>query len=207
MKKLRNLILLWNLFNRRRVVTLDTIMQRCNVSSRTAYRYILDLSEANLPIYFDEEARGYRLSTNSQPLPTHLSADEFILVRLAAEILSRRLDGPYSQVISGLIGKLEATGPSTLSDLWPEGRSRFWASVEDQALDAFTNSLMLQAAIALNKDVFLVLADSDPDRPLYVRRPSLSFKEEWAVCSKESESMNPVPLSDIKQVLLEPERN
>ncbi len=207
MKKLRNLIMLWNMFNRNRVVTLEAIMARCDVSDRTAYRYILDLSEANLPVYFDEEARGYRLSSDAQPLPTHLSAEEFVLVRLAAEMLSRRLEGPYVKAIMGVIEKLEAAGPATLNELWQEGKSMFWSSVDDQGLSSFTNSLMLQAAMALDRDVSLILNSSKAQRQIYVKRPSLSFKNGWSVCSKEdSGPMEPVPLEDIEQVILEQDR-
>ncbi len=185
---------------------MDTIMQRCNVSSRTAYRYITDLSEAHLPVYYDEEARGYRLSTNSQPLPTHLSPDEFILIRIAAEMFSRKLTGPYAKALADIIGKLEATYSSSLSDLWQEGKGLFWSNSEDQELDAFTNSLMLQAAIAMDKDVSLVVNGAEPEGKIYVRRPSLSFEDGWAVCSREVTDMSPIPLSEIKQVVLEPER-
>ena len=156
-----------------------------------------------MPVYYDEEARGYRLSSHSQPLPAHLRADEFILMRIATEILSRRLNGPYSDAVMEVIEKLEATGPPTLNDLWHEGKSKFWADVEDKSLDSFTNSLMLQAAIALDNDVSLVTVESSHSQPVYVRRPSLCFKDGWSVCSKESDSMPPIPLADIKQVILE----
>ena len=60
MTALEKLFLLVNMLYTRRSVSVGTIMHDCSVSRRTVFRYIRTLSEANVPVYYDKDVRGYR---------------------------------------------------------------------------------------------------------------------------------------------------
>ena len=64
--------------------TLSSLSEDCGVCKRTIYRYIDDLAQSGMPIYFDEAAQRYRFASKTflQPL-TFTVAEATALVRCA----------------------------------------------------------------------------------------------------------------------------
>jgi predicted DNA-binding transcriptional regulator YafY len=77
MGKLDRLLLILNLLRSRRNLTASDLAKECEVSERTIYRDIQVLSEARVPVYFDE---GYKLLTDAFLPPLNLTADEFLIL-------------------------------------------------------------------------------------------------------------------------------
>ncbi len=86
MAKVENLVLLINLLHHRRAVDVKTMVRECNISERTAYRYVRSLETAGFPLYFDGEAGGYRLMDRSGSY-SRLSPEESAAVLFALEFL------------------------------------------------------------------------------------------------------------------------
>jgi predicted DNA-binding transcriptional regulator YafY len=68
MSKLKNIIKLLRLLQEKKIVSLESIMEACNVSERTVYRYIKNLHDANVPIYYDRRKGGYMIKDNEKEL-------------------------------------------------------------------------------------------------------------------------------------------
>ncbi len=66
MTKLKNIIKLLRLLQEKKTVSLRTIMEVCNISERTVYRYIKNLNDANVPVYYDSRRGGYRIKNSEQ---------------------------------------------------------------------------------------------------------------------------------------------
>lgn len=62
MSKTDRLLFILNLIRSRRNLKARDLAKECEVSERTIYRDIMDLSSANIPIYFDD---GYKFLTDA----------------------------------------------------------------------------------------------------------------------------------------------
>ena len=75
MKKAHRLLFILNLIRSRRNLKARDLAKECEVSERTIYRDINAISEANIPIYYDN---GYKFLTNAFLPPLNLSLDEHL---------------------------------------------------------------------------------------------------------------------------------
>lgn len=80
MNKYERLIYIINLIQTNRNQTANVLARKCGVSKRTIYRDILTLSQANMPIYYDD---GYRLLRSSMTPPISLNEREVAILNLA----------------------------------------------------------------------------------------------------------------------------
>ena len=68
MNKLQKIIKLLRLLQENNVVSLHKIVENCEVSERTAYRYVKNLIDAGIPIHYDYHRGGYRLANTDNIL-------------------------------------------------------------------------------------------------------------------------------------------
>jgi len=68
MNKLRKIITLLRLLQENNVVSIRKIVKHCEISERTVYRYIKNLSEAGVPVFYDYHRGGYRLANSDHVL-------------------------------------------------------------------------------------------------------------------------------------------
>jgi predicted DNA-binding transcriptional regulator YafY len=104
-----------NLLRGRPGLTAFELARECEVSERTIYRYITDLSSANVPIYFD---RGYRLLSGAFLPPLNLTLDDYLVLKtaLSSSIFVNR--SPLRQQAKGVLAKIEANlNPAIRKDL------------------------------------------------------------------------------------------
>jgi predicted DNA-binding transcriptional regulator YafY len=92
MKKSGRLIYIINLIRNNRTLNAEKLAERCGVTRRTIYRDIIELSEANIPVYYD---RGYKMATNTFMPPLNFDVDEFIAVKLALDSHVLNENSPY----------------------------------------------------------------------------------------------------------------
>ena len=87
MRKANRLFQIVNLVRSYQPITAGRLAQELNVSVRTVYRYIDDLSASNIPLY-GETGVGYRLHKGFELPPLTLTADEYDALMLGIEMLS-----------------------------------------------------------------------------------------------------------------------
>jgi len=113
MSKYDRLLHILNLLRSRRSLRARDLARECGVTERTAYRDVLSLSSANVPIYFDD---GYKLLSNAF-LPTlNLTKEEFIVTHLGlnSEVISSdKLLMKYGKQVAA---KLMACLPEAVRD-------------------------------------------------------------------------------------------
>lgn len=144
MAKYDRLLYILNLLRSRRNLNAGMIATECGVTERTIYRDIVSLSEANIPIYYDN---GYKYASGNFLPPLNFDIDEYITLKTALESSPLYKSGRSRRLIKSIKSKIEAclspmvkkkkmfaTGTtsidikSTLSDGYSE---RFYAAVED----------------------------------------------------------------------------
>jgi predicted DNA-binding transcriptional regulator YafY len=77
--KLDRLLLILNLLRSRRNLKASTLAKECEVSERTIFRDIQALSQARVPVYFED---GYKLLTDAFLPPLNLTIDELLTIYL-----------------------------------------------------------------------------------------------------------------------------
>jgi predicted DNA-binding transcriptional regulator YafY len=105
MAKYDRLLFILNLLRSRRNLNAVLIARECEVTERTIYRDIISLSEANIPIYYDN---GYKL-TSENFLPTlNFNLDEYLTLRTALDSSPLNNSGRSRKLIKSILSKVEA---------------------------------------------------------------------------------------------------
>lgn len=117
MTKYDRLLHILNLLRARRNMTAGRLADECGVTERSIYRDILALSEANIPIYYDN---GYKLASGAFLPPLNFDHDEYLFLKIAIESSPLKATDKYA----GLVKRIQAKVEACLSDSVLE-RSRF----------------------------------------------------------------------------------
>jgi predicted DNA-binding transcriptional regulator YafY len=92
------------------------------VSERTIYRDIIDLSSANIPIYFDD---GYKLLTDAFLPPLNFDLDDCLTLKLALQSSPLSLQSPLRRSAKRVLTKIDTNLSSglkaKLSEISAEG--------------------------------------------------------------------------------------
>ncbi len=111
MSKYDRLLHILNLLRCRRNLNAGRLASECGVTERSIYRDIVALSEANIPIYYDN---GYKLASDSFLPPLNFDLDEFLCLRLALDSSPLNQTGVHAQTIKKIKAKLEACLPESI---------------------------------------------------------------------------------------------
>ena len=110
MSKADRLFQLVNLIRRLQPVSAAKLAEQLQVSVRSIYSYIDDLSVAGVPVY-GEPGLGYRLQPGFELPPLHLSPEELDALQLAVSILSRVTGREMAGAARSLSAKILASLP------------------------------------------------------------------------------------------------
>ncbi|VAW41436.1 hypothetical protein MNBD_GAMMA01-83 [hydrothermal vent metagenome] len=113
MRKADKLFQLTNLIRARQPVTAQQIAIELNVSVRTVYRYIDDLSVSGIPIY-GTTGLGYQLDKQFELPPLNLTEKEVDALLLGVKMVSSWTGETLSESASSLAHKIEAVLPEKL---------------------------------------------------------------------------------------------
>ncbi|MBU8932370.1 MAG: YafY family transcriptional regulator [candidate division Zixibacteria bacterium] len=111
MPKYDRLLHILNLLRSRKNLNATSLAKECGVTERSIYRDILALSEANVPIYYDN---GYKLASSNFLPPLNFDLDEYQCLRLALESSPLKQTDKYSKLINLIAAKVEAGLPEAV---------------------------------------------------------------------------------------------
>jgi len=110
LRKADRLFQLVNLIRRQQPVSATKLAEQLQVSARSIYRYIDDLSVTGIPVY-GEPGLGYCLQQGFELPPLHLSPEELDALQLAVGILSRVTGREMAGAARSLSAKILASLP------------------------------------------------------------------------------------------------
>lgn len=113
MPKYDRLLYILNLLRSRRNLNAEMLARECNVTERTIYRDIVALSEANIPIYYDN---GYKYASGNFLPPLNFTVDEYMALRTALESSPLYKTGHSRQLIKSVRTKIEACLSPTVKE-------------------------------------------------------------------------------------------
>jgi len=105
MSKYDRLLYILNLLRVRRNLNAGRLADECGVTERSIYRDMVALSEANIPIYYDN---GYKLASDSFLPPLNFNYDEYLCLKTALDSSPLKATGKYAELMKRLLIKLEA---------------------------------------------------------------------------------------------------
>ena len=202
MSKLDKIIILFNLLHHRRVVSMNTITELCGITERTAYRYIGTLSRANVPIYYDRDAGGYRLSSEDKIGMGSLSIGETCLILVALDNLADRLNDAYGSDISNLIRKIIAEKEFPLDEFWGYYKQRISSPSQDKDPSSLLTSVLLQFAVLFKRRVHISLSKKESQNSVEIlTNPKMHFKNDWEIVAPETAKKHSsgVPMNSIEK--------
>lgn len=115
MRRADRLFQLVQLLRRRRTVTAAELARGLEVSERTVYRDVQDLSLSGVPIE-GEAGVGYRLKPGFDLPPLMFTAEELQALRLGARIVEGWADDALAHAATSALGRIESVLPAKLRD-------------------------------------------------------------------------------------------
>ena len=106
MSRPARLIEMVHILSGRRARTIEEIADRFDISERTAYRDLADLSAQHIPVYKDEH--GYRLLETATLRPLNLTSEEHALLKIALYNPALRQQPALLRRLEALEAKLDA---------------------------------------------------------------------------------------------------
>lgn len=113
MTKYDRLLYILNLLRSRKTLNAARLAEECGVTERSIYRDIISLSEANVPIYYDN---GYKLASDNFLPPLNFTIEEYACLRSALESTPLA----FSRRNSALLKQIKAKVEAGLSDVTRE---------------------------------------------------------------------------------------
>ena len=113
MRKAEKLFQLTNLIRSRQPITAEVLAEELEVSVRTIYRYIDDISANGIPIY-GTAGVGYQMYENFELPPLTLTENELDALLLGAKMIKGWTGDKLSNSAKKLVSKIEAVLPKKL---------------------------------------------------------------------------------------------
>ena len=203
MSKMAKMIRLINLLHHCQYVTLKDIEGMCEIGTRSAYRYINTLSEANIPVMFDKSVGGYRIDHLDSFSIQDLSTNDAVLILVALDTLAEKLGDAYVDEADNLIKKLLARLPLGTGEVWNSFRHEAGSSDHSRTIAEHIKSVLIHISISNNRKLKVLMAgDNTTDRAIEVVDPVLRFRQEWLLEGSSATGHETIPVSNIKKAII-----
>lgn len=113
MRKAEKLFQITNLIRAKQPITAEQLAEELDVSVRTVYRYIDDLSVSGIPIY-GTTGIGYKLHDHYELPPLNLTENELDALILGVKMVTSWTGETLSESARSLVSKIDAVLPSQL---------------------------------------------------------------------------------------------
>ncbi len=198
MPKSENLVLLISLLTNRRSTSIETIARECNISKRTAFRYMRSLEAAGYPVYYDQEFSGYRLANRSAKVQQFTQVEAALLI-IALGMIEGVLTSDSLSIVQRIRVKLEASIPYfEQKNLGLHLDSQLFRANNGQIRDQVILSL-IELAKRMGKRLRLVHSDVNSTATRISEiDPNLRFERGWLIENRDAErEPASIPVSSI----------
>lgn len=148
----------------REFTTAQYLADRLNLSTRTVYRYINELSVSDIPI-ISQTGKGYWIDETFNLTPVHLSEDELIALNLGAKLVKSIADPFLADAAQQLLDKVSAVTPK--SNLHLMSQSKIHAPL--QIIDTKTADYLSTVRLAIDSKNKIEIEYSDQHQQITTR--------------------------------------
>ena len=202
MSPVEKMLILVGLLNHRPYVTIDKIKSECGISERTAYRYINIISEANIPVFYDKDVRGYRLNLGGTITINDFRLSEGILLIFALKLLKGKVNTEYAEEITNLVRKIATKQAVPIEDIIRSQENGIKGIPEMKDYSELISSLLITTAIACNRRIQLTKKQNGTKsaESIDMEKPLLKFEKTWQLVSDKDSKDQITSIADIKKV-------
>lgn len=204
MSKTIRLLRLVALLSNRRSVSFKTMQQVAEVPERTLYRYLTHLSEANVPVFYDRQTRGYRLAGAVGHASEALNFNDLILTTVALSVFRKQVNQPYGELVDDLIRKITANSSLPLEEVLQTIDSSAVQNTSDIDFSEILSRVIVSAAISCNRSLVATRYSkaSMPDK-VVIPKATISYDTEWLLNDLEKPHEEALHLSQLAKVVVE----
>lgn len=182
MSKLEKIIKLVDLLSHRQWVTLETIMNTCEVPKRTAYRYLNTISESDIPVFYDRDRKAYSLSRSQTLFGQGFGLGDTLILVLALRLFAKHVNGAYKADVDGLLGQLLVRQGHPVEEVIAAFEERIQQEQSAADHSSLLTAMLLHAAIRCEKPIQLQVEKGKRGRrEVEVERPRMRFRRDWQV--------------------------
>jgi predicted DNA-binding transcriptional regulator YafY len=105
LSKYDRLLYILNLIRSRKNLNADSLAIECGVTARTIYRDIISLSEANVPIYYDN---GYKYASGNFLPPLNFDINEYLVLKKVLDSTPLTKSSNYRQLVKSIKSKIDS---------------------------------------------------------------------------------------------------
>lgn len=204
MKKLKRMIRLISLLSSRKHATLETIRRCCNMSERTTYRYLSQLSEINFPVFYDKQLGAYRLATENYSPLERINTGEIVCILVALRMMSNRLPESYRGDLGDLVLKITAVLPIAYEDILPLIDSHLDSGQIEHDIHASLTTILVNAGLMLNRAITLTVnGNNGKESGVKIKDPVIRFRDRWEVSARDGKDEIGYSLADIARLSVE----
>lgn len=202
MSPVEKILIVVSLLNHRPYVTIDKIKSECRISERTAYRYINVISEANIPVFYDKDVRGYRLNLGGTFTINDFRLSEGILLIFALKLLQGKVNTQYAEEITNLARKIATKQAIPIEDIIRSHEDGINGLPEMSDYSELISSILITTAIACNRRIQLTKKQNGkkPAESIDMENPLLKFEKTWQLVGDKDSMDQTTSIADIKKV-------
>lgn len=182
---------------------MKTISRTIGTTDRTAYRYLNELSEANIPLYHDRRAGGYRLTRTLDVALPVFSDNEMIVLTTVLMLSRRHLNSDYRSTLDAVVSKLSIRQRLPLERIVESHRETTSDEVVQPDYSAEITTAIFGFAVAENREMKVVTSDpKETQRTLSVRNPNMVFRQSWHLTGNGTSGHEDIDFRSIRGVTI-----
>ncbi len=198
MTRAKTIIRIINLLLHRSTVQFSDIAKMAEVSPRTVYRIVNDISESGIPIVYDREYKSYRILSGYNIDLNDISLHDTLLIYIALLSLKQRVNEEYGKEIAEVVRKLSVRQPQAVDDILGELVSNGISAKPKDDLSSFISRIVTKVAVVLSGKLRLITNSKDNGKQqLTMSNPSLKYKGEWFIQGTTNTKHKEIKLSKV----------
>ncbi len=192
-----------SLLFRQRSFTREEITKAYGIREEAVDRYVERLTEAGIPISFDQSTGRYRLTDLNGADHDPMSPFDVFVLRLAVRLLKARLKGQYKPTVQNIEAHLDSLSSRTLPVKIDSLLDSIERSSDASHLLQDLNCCLILEAIRLGREIQVVQSDqSGLTRETVVVKASLEFGDEWVLRDLGGACTEEIPISTVTDIRL-----
>lgn len=174
-------MLIQRLLYSRKFVRVSEIMDLCEVSRRTVYRYINLLNRSGVPVYYDDDLRGYSVKDKRILSPLAISLNDYILILNSLCFLQAFVAKEYGENIEELKNRVIAQTPMNIAALLDIIKSINYDDFKNTDVTDRLIDNIVQSSLSANCGLYVEYQKNGKKKHSLLHGQRLEFNDSWCI--------------------------
>jgi predicted DNA-binding transcriptional regulator YafY len=203
MGKTARILQLVNLLVSRECVTLDNIRSTCHIPTRTVYRYLNWISEAEIPVYFDRDVQAYRLTRSRRISMDDFTLHDAVLLVTCLKTMSSHVNEEYRADLDRLVTKVLVRQEVSLEGEFVHALGLASGAQHEPDYSETVATALVTAAVAAGRSVQLsTMGEDGQSKTEEISEPRLTFAGSWGISNGDPSDDRESKLDSVSKVTI-----